>query len=220
MLEEIASSRFGFWIVAFIIVLADSSFLLKPGKFAFSISDTNRVRFKISLLPFVVRNKELVSSLVSFPFQLFFISDIHAIERTARETLNALSRLRRLSRQSAIFSMLATCAAVLLILGPCIAALRGVQTSIITSLPPLYVLSITASLLLWRRRRKFGFSGATVLKISAEIVLCPVLLVNVSKHISLSQGLEVNALRIALLSTSPAQTIAAMQENIRFHSGE
>ena len=85
MLEEIASSRFGFWIVALTMAAIDASFLLKPGKYAFSISRANQVRLRISPSPFTIRNRELASSFLSFPFQLFFISDIDAIERTARE---------------------------------------------------------------------------------------------------------------------------------------
>jgi hypothetical protein len=89
MLQEIASSRFGFWIVALIMATVDASFLLKPGKFAFSISHANQVRLRISTSPFTIRNRELASSFLSFPFQLFFISDIAARKRTARETFNA-----------------------------------------------------------------------------------------------------------------------------------
>src|SRR6267142_95116 len=68
MLEEFASSRFGFWIVALIMAAVDASFLLKPGKFAFSITRSNQVRLRISSSPFTIRNRELASSFLSFPF--------------------------------------------------------------------------------------------------------------------------------------------------------
>jgi hypothetical protein len=174
MLEEIASSRFGFWIVAMIIAAVDSSFLLEPGRFAFSISHAHQVRIRISPSPFTLRNRELASSFLSFPFQLFFISDIRALKLTARQTFNALSHLKRLSRQTIIFSALSAIAMIFLALGPCVAALSGVQKSITLLFPPLYFLAIAASVLLWQKRRRFGFSKGTVLKISAEIILCPV----------------------------------------------
>jgi hypothetical protein len=220
MLEEIASSRFGFWIVALIMAAVDASFLLKPGKFAFSISRANQVRLRISSSPFTIRNRELASSFLSFPFQLFFISDIDAVERTARETFNALSRMRRLSRQNTIFSALSAIAMFLLVLGPCAAAILGVQLSIMVFFPPLYGLAIASSMLLWRRRRRFGFSKSTVIKISAEIIFCPVLLVNIFKRISLAQKSELNTFRLASLSNSPVQTVAAIRENIGYHNGD
>lgn len=220
MLEEIASSRFGFWIVALIMAAIDASFLLKPGKFAFSISRENQVRLRISSSPFTIRNKELASSFLSFPFQLFFISDIDALEQTARETFTALSRMRRLSRQTMIISVLSAISMALLILGPCAAGLFGVQRSILVFFLPLYGLAIATSTVLWRRRRRFDLSNNTVLKISAEVILCPVLLVNITKRISLAQKSELNTFRLASLSCSPAQTMAAIRENIRFHNGD
>jgi hypothetical protein len=220
MFEEIASSRFGFWIVALIMAGVDASFLLKPGKFAFSISPANEVRLRISASPFTIRNKELVSSFLSFPFQLFFISDIDAIERTARETCRALSRMRRLYRQTKIISILSGVAMVLLVLGPCATGILGVQRSIVVCFLPLYGLAIATSVLLWQRRRRFGISNGNAFKISAEIVFCPVLLVNISKRISLAQKSELNTFRLASLSRSPVETMAAIRENVRYHQGD
>jgi hypothetical protein len=220
MLEEFASSRFGFWIVALIMAAVDASFLLKPGKFAFSITRSNQVRLRISSSPFTIRNRELASSFLSFPFQLFFISDIDALEQTTRETFNAMSRMRRLSRQTMIISVLSAIAMALLVLGPCAAGLFGVQQSILVFFLPLYGLAIATSALLWRRRRRFGFSNSKVLRISAEIILCPVLLVNIFKRISLAQKSELNTFRLASLSCSPVQTMAAIRENIRYHNGD
>jgi hypothetical protein len=220
MLEDIASSRFGFWIVAIIMVSVDSLFLLRPGKFAFSVSAANVVRIRIAPSPFLIRNKELVCSLLSFPFRLFFISDIESSERTeGRETLKALSRMRRMSRQTKIFSMASACGLTLLVLGPCVAAINGVQTSIVFVFPPFYLLALITSGLLWQRRTKVGMLDWTALKVSAEIILCPILLVNLSKRISLAQKLELNTCRIALLSQSPHETIAAIKENVQFHGG-
>lgn len=220
MLEDVASSRFGFWIVALVMAIIDSTFLLKPGSFAFSISRKNLIWVRVSLSPFTLRNKELASSLVSFPFQLFFISNIDEPARTARETLYSLSRMRRLSRQAAIFSILSVLTTAFLLLGPCLALVVSSQFSILVLFPPLYGFAILASVLLWRRRRRFGLSNGNVLRISAEITLCPVLLVNIAKRISLAQGLEVNTFQLAALCNAPDRTLAAIGENIRYNNGE
>jgi len=55
---------------------------------------------------------------------------------------------------------------------------------------------------------------------SAEIIFCPVLLVNISKRISLAQKSELNTFRLASLSSSPDQTMDAIRENIRYHNGD
>jgi hypothetical protein len=220
MLEEIASSRFGFWFVAVAMVAVDSSFLLQPGKFAFTIRRSSGLKIRISSSPFLVLNKELVCSLISFPFQFFFISDVDSSEpSTGRETFEALSRLKRVCRRTMTLSILAACGVVLLGMGPCFAAIRGIEASIVFILPLFYLLSFVISVLLWQKRRLFGLSKMAVLKISAEIILCPVLSINVSKRVSLAQRLELNTYRIALLSGSPFQTLAAIRENIQFHGG-
>jgi hypothetical protein len=199
----------------------DSSFLLQPGKFAFSLSHSNRVKIRISPSPFLILNKELVCSLISFPLQLFFISDVESGEQaTASETFKALLRLRRVCRQAMVFSVLAAGGIGLLVLGPCLAAVCSIQTSIVLIFPPFYALAVVISVLLWQRRRKIGLLESAVLKISAEIILCPVLLINISKRISLARKSELNTYRLATLSDSPAQTLAAMRENTRFYNGD
>jgi hypothetical protein len=220
MLGEIASSRFGFWVVAAVLAAADSTFLLKPGKFAFSVSSTNQVRIRISQSPFTLRNSELAVSLLSFPFQTFFVSDVDASSLPAQQTLKALSHLRRFSRQNNIFSALAMLAATSLVLGPCIAALMGIQRSIILLFPPLYLLAITASVLLWQRRRRLSFSKVIALKICAEIILCPVLIVNLSKRISLAQTSKLNTFELVPFTTFPDHTLHAIRENLSHHNGD
>jgi hypothetical protein len=220
MLEDIASSRFGFWIVALLMAAIDSAFLLKPGSFAFSVSSKNLVWVRVSPSPFTLRNKELASSLLSFPFQLFFISKIDEPARTARETLYSLSHMRRLSRQIAVFSILSVLTTIFLLLGPCLAFIVSSQFSIIVLFPPLYAFSILASALLWRRRGRLGLSNRNVARISTEIILCPVLLVNIAKRISLARESEMNTFRLASLCRVPDQTLAAISETIKYSNGE
>src|SRR5262245_14436098 len=97
MLADIASSSFGFWIVAAIIVVVDQAFLLPPGTFAFSVSGANRARMRVSTSPFTLRDKELVSSLLSFPFQLFFVCGVHAPRKTPRQVQRLLARMHKLA---------------------------------------------------------------------------------------------------------------------------
>jgi hypothetical protein len=125
MLEEIASSSFGFWIAAAVIAAIDSAFLLKPGAFAFSVR-ANHVRLRVSASPFTLRDKELVCSLVSFPFQPFFVCSADAPHRTSQQAQSLLARLQRLSGRNAPFTFLSMLIALILIAGPFISASRGV----------------------------------------------------------------------------------------------
>ena len=139
----------------------DLAFLLKPGSFAFSVSSKNLVWVRVSSSPFTLRNKELASSLLSFPFRLFFISNIDDPACTVRETLYSLSQMRRLSKQAAVFSILSVLTTAFLLLGPCLAFIVSSQFSIIVLFPLLYAVAILASALLWRRRGRLGFPTET-----------------------------------------------------------
>jgi hypothetical protein len=220
MLEELASSRFGFWIIAWTIAAADSAFLLRPGKFGFSLTQANRTQLRVSLSPFTLRNKELVSSIASFPFQLFFITDIDSQDRPTQETRRTLSAMRRLLRRVRILAALSALSAFILALGPCVSAIYGTPFSVITLLPILYLIAINTSLVLWLKRRAIGLNSGTALKISAEIILCPVLIINVLKRISLAREWDINTLNAAQFSDGPDQTISAVHENMKYHSGK
>jgi hypothetical protein len=220
MLEDIASSRFGFWIVAATIVAVDQAFLLTPGTFAFSVPGANRTRLRVSAAPFTLREKDLVCSLLAFPFQLFFVCAADAPRRTPPHVQRLLARMHRLSAQNGPLTILAMLAALILIAGPFISASRGIGLSIIVLLPLLYLLSIAGGVVLWCMRRRFGLSNGAVLKIAAELVLCPVLVINVSKRLSLSQAVRLSPTDVAAFSAAPEQARAAIESNLRFHRGE
>src|SRR5262245_28312566 len=131
MLSDIASSSFGFWIVAAMIVAVDQAFLLAPGTFAFSVSAADRARLRVSKSPFTLRDKELVSSLLSFPFRLFFVCGADAPKRKPRQAQRLLARMHRLSGQNGPLTILSMLAALILIAGPFISASRGIGLSII-----------------------------------------------------------------------------------------
>jgi len=217
MLEELAASKFGFWVVAWIMTLADSAFLLEPGQFLFTVSRTLRPELKASTVPFTVKNKELVFAIYSFPFRLFLMSSISAPHHTPQKTFKSLSNINRRQRRARSLVLVSSVAMLLLIAGPVIAAVWGVQHSIIALLPALYGLGIAASVLIWSERRSFGLSSGIALKISAELILCPVCLVNVFKRISLSQDWQANTLSVAHFCSSPKEAMIAIRDNLQFY---
>jgi hypothetical protein len=220
MLDDIATSRYAFWIVAAAIVAIDQAFLLAPGTFAFSVSGPSRAGLRVSASPFMLRDRELVSSLLCFPFRLFFVCDTTAPARTPQQVQRLLIHMHRLSAQNGPFTILSMLAAMIVIAGPFISASQGIALSILLLLPVLYLLSAIGGLVLWRLRRRFGFSNGAALKIAAELLVCPVLIVNVSKRLSLSQPMRLAASDIAAFSNAPEQTLAAIESNFRFHRGD
>lgn len=217
MLEELAASKFGFWVVAWIMTLADSAFLLEPGKFVLTVSRTPRPEIRASAVPFTVMNKELVFAIYSFPFRLFLISNVSAPNQTLQKTFKLLSNLSRRERRARSLLLVSSGAMLVLVAGPMIAAVWGVQYSIILLLPALYGLGIAASVLIWSKRKRFGLSSGTALKISAELVLCPVCLINVFKRISLAQGVQPNTFSVAHFCPSPKEALTAIRDNLQFY---
>lgn len=217
MLEDLAASKFGFWVIAWIMTLADSAFLLEPRKFVFTVPRNLHPNLKSSSVPFTLHNKELIFAIYSVPFRLFFVSDISAPYGGRRDTFKMLSTTYRRERRARSLVVVASIAVLFLIVGPLIAAVRGVQFSIVALLPSLYALGIAASVLIWARRKSFGLSSGAALKISAELVLCPVCVVNVLKRISLAQSWQPNTLSVAHLCSSPKEALTAVSENLNFH---
>jgi hypothetical protein len=217
MLEELAASKFGFWSVAWIMTLADSAFLLEPGKFVFTVSQNTRPELRASAVPFTVMNKELVFAIYSVPFRLFLISSISAPNQSLQKTFKRLSNINRRERRARYLLSVSSVAMLLLVAGPMIAAVWGVQYSIVLLLPALYGLGIAASVLIWSERKRFGLSSGTALKISAELILCPVCMINVFKRISLAQGLQTNAFSVAHFCSSPKEALTAIRDNLQFY---
>jgi hypothetical protein len=217
MLEELAASTFGFWVVAWIMTLADSAFLLEPGKFVFTVPRSLRPKLRSSAVPFTVKNKELVFAIYSVPFRLFFVSDISAPHHRPQDTFKRLSATNRRERRARSLLVVASVAMLFLLAGPMIAAVWGVQYSIIALLPSLYALGIAASVLIWTGRKSFGLSTGTALKISTELVLCPVCVVNVFKRISLAHGWQPNTLSVTHFCSSPKDALSAIRENLQYY---
>src|SRR5579872_371604 len=118
MLEELAASKFGFWVVAWIMTIADSAFLLERGKFVFTVSRTTRPKLRASAVPFTVMNKELVFAIYSVPFRLFLISSTSAANQTLQKTFKNLSNVNRRERRARSLLLVSSVAAAHLVIGP------------------------------------------------------------------------------------------------------
>ena len=202
MLEDIASSRFGFWIVAATIVAVDQAFLLTPGTFAFSVSSADRTRLRVSRIALHVARQGacFLAPRLSVPAVLRLRRKF-AEEDTATRAAVAGANAQAVGAERAAHNPVdAGC------IDPdrrsVISASRGIALSIIVLLPLLYLLSIAGAVVLWRMRKRFGLSNGTTIKLAAELVLCPVLIVNVSKRLSLSQAARLAPSDVAAFSVT------------------
>jgi hypothetical protein len=221
MLQDLAASKFGFWIVAWTMVLADSAFLLEPGKFVFTVSRAKKPELRVSSVPFTMLNKEVVFAIYSFPFRLFFVSSTSAPPQSEQEFFRRLSNMKRWEHRTKPLLVLSSAAMAILLMGPILAAVRGIQFALVVFLPALYALAVAASLVVWSNRRRFGLANGTALRICAEVTLCPVFLVNIAKRLSFSsQRFEMNAFVVASFCSSPKETESAIHDNLLFHHGE
>src|SRR5262249_30722144 len=74
MLETIASSSFGFWTIAALIVVLDSIVLLAPGEFVFAFDRRGKATVRAAASPYLVRNKDLSFATLVFFARPFFVS--------------------------------------------------------------------------------------------------------------------------------------------------
>jgi hypothetical protein len=79
------------------------------------------------------------------------------------------------------------------------------------------MVGMAASVLLWSDRQRFGLSNGTALRMSAELILCPVCLINVFKRISFAQGWDANTFAVARFCSAPKDAVTAIRENLHFH---
>jgi hypothetical protein len=180
MFESIAESRLGFWAVALLIVVIDSIVLLKPGEFAFHLVQ-GRPQLRIPRVPFVVRNREALSTLFSYFARAFFVS---SLTTTARHDEDAWKRLTAIDALFQPFSLHAGLSLGLIVLaGPALSWWLGIGLALLTVLPLLYVNALAALAFAVLHRAALGLSPKALGMLALELLLCPVLVANLPKHV-------------------------------------
>ena len=179
MLETIASSSFGFWTVAALIVVLDSIVLLAPGEFAFAFDRRGKATVRAAASPYLVRNKELSFATLIFFARPFFVSSATAPD-VSEEELGALAR--QASHRS-VYLYSAVTAFLLLGAGPTMTAFLGIPTALLIVLPALYANAIVALIDVTLARRQLKLSGKSLSSLAFELIVCPVLVINLNKRL-------------------------------------
>jgi hypothetical protein len=219
MLDAITESRLGIWIIATAIILIDSVQLLEPGKFPYRLLRHERLAAVVAVPSYLfsIRNKNLVLTLLTFPCVLFHVSDVSAPLRTAAELHKLINGLRRLQRHFTLLSLFSWCALLLVALGAVLAVMLNQTLAILIVAAIIYPLAIAAGVLIYRRRRVFNLSRPAACLHAAELLLCPVLIVNLGKRLGSHLQPSVNTLQVIALFCNDASRLGgAVEQNLSF----
>jgi hypothetical protein len=180
IIEAIASSSFALWLVALAIVLIDSILLLAPGEFAFCFRRDGRPDLRIPRTPFVMRNRDLVVTSVSFFARPFFVASVN-LPQGANGV--RLEDLRDIARRSRWLSVYCCVACVAIVAGPVLTAYFGIGLALLCTAPVLYLNALCAAIFLVANRKSLAGALRSVPLVCFELAVCPILAVNLYKHV-------------------------------------
>jgi hypothetical protein len=192
MLETIASSSFGFWSIAALIVVIDSVVLLTPGEFVFAFDGHGKPVVRASAAPFLVRHKDLSFATLIFFARPFFVSCATASD-VPDDELARLARQARQHRSIYLYSVVA--AFLLVVMGPVLTVLRDISSALLIVLPVLYANAIIALSDVVVARRELKLSRKALVSLAFEFIVCPVLVINLNKRL-LDRGTVPNTLQL------------------------
>jgi hypothetical protein len=195
MLDDVASSTLGFWAFALAIVLIDSAVLLKAGEFTFRLRANDRRELRLPAAPFLVRNHELVFTLVAYFLRPFHLSSTRA---PLAGQSDQLAELRQVDAILTVAGAFATAGLVLIVVvGPAVSAAWGVNIALFSVVPMLYANALAAFTHVVRHRKFLHAANADLLRLAFELLVCPVLAVNLVKKLTMRRVLVSNTWELA-----------------------
>ena len=213
MFDFLASSPFGFWIVAVLVILIDSTILLAPEQFTFTFRSRLNVKLRIVENPYLLRHKEPIVTLITYPVAPFFITSTDEPSSGRRATKEILLNQKRIASNSAQLTNLALLSLVLVcIVGPIASLQYGIEHALVMIVPALYVSALFGAGIVWLNRSMFGFDNGAVAHILFELTICPILIVNIFRKIAVRQSRTCTADLINHFSEDQAQTIRMLKQ--------
>lgn len=195
MLDDVASSTLGFWAFALAIVLIDSAVLLKAGEFTFRLRTNDRLELRLPAAPFLVRNHELVFTLVSYFLRPFHLSSTRAPLAGQSDQLAELRQVDAILRVASAFA--AAGLALIVVVGPAVSAAWGVNIALFSVVPMLYANALAALAHVVWHRKLLHAANADLLRLAFELLACPVLAVNLVKKLTMRRVLVPNTWELA-----------------------
>ncbi len=210
MLEAVASSSFGFWSIAALIVVIDLVVLLAPGEFVFAFNRRGKPAVRAAATPYLVRNKDLTFAALVFFARPFFVSSA-TVREVPDDELAALARQASAHRSIYLYS--GVTAFLLAGAGPAVTALLDISSALLIVLPVLYANAIIALADVIAARRELKLSRKALLSVAFEFVVCPVLVINLNKRL-LDRSIVPNTLQLVGGDQALQHRIKA---NLEFH---
>jgi hypothetical protein len=210
MLEAIASSSFGFWSIAALIVVIDSVVLLTPGEFVFAFNRHGKPVVRAAATPYLVRNKDLSFASLIFFARPFFVSSV-TVPDASDDELAALARQAGRRRSICLYS--AVTVFLLVAVGPALTALRDISSALLVVLPVLYANAIIAVADVIFSQRELRLSRKARVSLAFEFIVCPVLVTNLNKRL-LDRSIVPNTLQLVGGDQALQHRIKA---NLEFH---
>jgi hypothetical protein len=213
--EFIAHSPFGFWIIAALVIVADAALLLSPGDFTFTFGARLNVVIRINESPFLLRHKEPIITLFAYPLTMFFISSIKVPSKGRAQTKRDLLRHKRVTQGSVSLVWIALFSLMLLsIVGPMISLRYGIERALLVTIPALYASAVCGAMIVFVKRSLFGFDNRALTYLTFELLVCPILLVNIFKRLAVKQVVVCNDDLINYFCTDPAETTKRLTQHV------
>ncbi len=181
MLDTLIDWQYSFWALAFLIAALDSIVLLPPGQFCFAFGGDGRPRVRTTMVPFLIRGRELMFAALSYFARPYFISSVNSANAGKAQ----LAELRLLAKSQRLVGLCSVLAAGLTFLaGPIVTAQRDIGNAILAVLPLIYANAAIAVIAVVAARKVWRLSGSNVFYIAFELLVCPVLVMNLNKRLA------------------------------------
>jgi hypothetical protein len=126
--------------------------------------------------------------LFTYPLTPFFISSINQPLQGRHSVKRLLLRDKRVACNGGHLASLALISLILVsIVGPLISLQYGIERALITTFPASYLTALFGAVVVYLNRSLYELNRRDLTHIALELLVCPILLVNIFKKIAIRQ---------------------------------
>jgi hypothetical protein len=131
-----------------------------------------------------------------------------------RATKHILLRQKRAASNSRQLANLALLSLILVcIVGPFASVQYGIERALLMIGPALYVSALFGAGIVWLNRSIYGFDLRDVAKICIELLVCPILMINIFRRIAIRQTHPCTSDLITYFSEDQAEAITRLKQH-------
>lgn len=192
-------SDYAIWLVSFALYSLDAARLLSSGEVLLVEQSDGRFSTRVVDYPFVIAGRSLAVYPPWLPHKAVFLArwgrkwaEPSGL-RAAIEELSALGETLWVPRVLAVGM-----AAVLFIFGPLLTLRLGPSVAIIYVAASAYPIAIAWCVFVWVHREVYGLGAGAAAWLSIEALLCPVLVANAVRKVTIAQRIDVDGIQLVL----------------------